>query len=255
MKWNGHSRPTRRHILTLFGMTASVVSVSAVARGRLPFLWNTAADLLYGLVEPRSSVFQASEHPIRYYVSLPRPRADVSSAAAQPKAVVISIDGSDRDFWGYHAMFVRARRDLPFALVTPFVVSNGGPPHRSDYEYSADVFNAAIADPLAFDVSGLSAIIRDLRGRLGSGLPIYLTGFSAGGHLTWLFLRLIQTCWPERPWRVPTSPAAGCLGRSLSHPRTCLCGRSMVQRTADGMRSFRNGTVREPRPSGVAIAI
>jgi dienelactone hydrolase len=68
------------------------------------------------------------------------------------------------------------------------VVSNGGSPKRSDYPYSADVFHAAIADPLAFDVGGVSTIIRDLRGRFGSGLPVYLTGFSAGGHLTWLFL-------------------------------------------------------------------
>ena len=68
------------------------------------------------------------------------------------------------------------------------MVSNGGSPKSSDYPYSADVFDAAIADPLSFDVAGVVAIIRDLRARFGSGLPVYLTGFSAGGHLTWLLL-------------------------------------------------------------------
>jgi dienelactone hydrolase len=188
MNWNTRRRLTRRRILTLFGITAAAVTVSASTRARFRFVLNTAAHFLYGFLEPRSPSVQASEHPIQYYVSLPRFRAGLSSTAAQPQALVITIDGSDRDFWGYHAAFVRARRDLPFALVTPFVVSNGGPPNRSDYPYSADVFNAAIGDPLAFDVAGVSAIIRDLRGRFGSGLPVYLTGFSAGGHLTWLFL-------------------------------------------------------------------
>jgi dienelactone hydrolase len=188
MNWNRRPQLTRRHILTLFGITAAAVTVSAVTRARFLFLWNTAADFLYGFIEPRSPVVQASQHPIQYYISLPRYRAGGSSTAAQPQALVITVDGSDREFWGYHAAFVRARRDLPFALVTPFVVSNGGPPNRSDYSYSADIFKAALGDPLTFDVAGVSAIIRDLRGRFGSGLPVYLTGFSAGGHLTWLFL-------------------------------------------------------------------
>ena len=169
-------------------MTAAALTVSAATGARLRFWLNTAADLLYRFLESRPPVVQASDHPIEYHVSLPRPRAAASSIAVQPQALVIAIDGSDRDFRGYHAVFVRARRDLPFALVTPFVVSNGGPPRRSDYPYSADVFNRATGDPLAFDVAGVSAIIRDLRGRFGSGLPVYLTGFSAGGHLTWLFL-------------------------------------------------------------------
>src|ERR1700681_1345542 len=104
MNWNKRRRLTRR-ILTLFGISAAVVTVSAAARGRFRFLLDTATDFLYGFVEPRSPVVQASEHPIQYYVSLPRHRAGVSSTAAQPQAVVITIDGSDRDFWGYHATF------------------------------------------------------------------------------------------------------------------------------------------------------
>jgi pimeloyl-ACP methyl ester carboxylesterase len=175
-------------MLTLCGITAAATIASAAARVRFRFVLNTAADFVYAFLKPRSPVVQASEHPIQYYLSLPRYRASVSAPVAQPHALVIAIDGSDRDFWGYHSAFVRARRDLPFALVTPFVVSNGGIPDRHDYPYSVDVFKAAVGDPLAFDVTGVSAIIHELRGRFGTAVPVYLTGFSAGGHLTWLFL-------------------------------------------------------------------
>jgi dienelactone hydrolase len=101
---------------------------------------------------------------------------------------VVGIDGSDRDFQEFHAAFVRARRDLPFVLVTPFVLSNGGHPSPAVYAYTRDVCDAGVADPIRFDTTGLLAIINDLRSRFGSTLPIYLTGFSAGGHLAWSFV-------------------------------------------------------------------
>ena len=138
----GRLKADNRAIFTAASPAAGLVSVST--RTRFRFLWNTAADSIYGFLEPRSTVVQAAQHPMRYYVSLPRPRAGVSPTFAQPQALVITIDGSDRDFWGDHAAFIRARRDLPFVLITPFVVSDGGPPNRSDYPFSADAFNAAV---------------------------------------------------------------------------------------------------------------
>jgi len=162
-----------------------LTSTAIAARQRLLFFTNSVADFLYRYREPGARVLQASEHPMQYYLGLPHRHRRMSS---QPEAVVIAIDGSDRDFWGYHAAFLRARRDLPFAVVTPFVVSNGGSPDLSDYPYSADVFNAASGDPLAFDVAGVLAIVGDARRRFGRELPVYLTGFSAGGHLAWLFV-------------------------------------------------------------------
>jgi dienelactone hydrolase len=118
---------------------------------------------------------------MQYLVSRPE-------GQAEPRAIVIAIDGSDRQFYGFHAAFVRARRDLPFVLVTPFVLSNGGHPSRSSYPYSDAVFEAGEADPLQFDTAGVIAIISDMRTRFNPTLPVYLTGFSAGAHLAWSFV-------------------------------------------------------------------
>jgi hypothetical protein len=97
MNWNERRPLTRRHILSLFGMTA-VALTSAATRARFRFLLNTAADFLYGSFEPPSPVVQSSEHPIQYYVSLPLHHEGGSSSTAPPRALVITIDGSDRDF-------------------------------------------------------------------------------------------------------------------------------------------------------------
>ena len=49
---------------------------------------------------------------------------------------------------------------------------------------------------------------------------------------------------------------AGCrLRRTLRQPRTCLCGRSMAQRTGAQMRCFRSGSTHEWKPNSAAVAI
>jgi dienelactone hydrolase len=139
------------------------------------------ADFLYASLTSHPTPQRTSAHPMLYLVSRPE-------GHAEPRAIVIAIDGSDRQFYRFHAAFVRARRDLPFVLVTPFVLSNGGHPSRSAYPYSDAVFEAAEADPLQFDTAGVIAIITDMQTRFNPTLPVYLTGFSAGAHLAWSFL-------------------------------------------------------------------
>ena len=185
---SGRSSLTRRHVVALFGVAAAGIVASESVRTRGRFTFNTAADFLYGAFGPRVPVQVAATHPMQYLLSPPRHRRSARDRIVQPRALVIGIDGSDHDFRGYHAAFVRARRDLPFALVTPFVVSNGGRRHPSDYPYSEQALATAAKDPLGFDVEGVSAIIDDVRARFGATLPVYVTGFSAGGHLAWLLL-------------------------------------------------------------------
>jgi dienelactone hydrolase len=151
------------------------------------FVVHTLFDLAYGVFAPQLPLHVATTHPMKYLLTLPEEGAR-SSSSMRPRAFVIAIDGAGRNFRGYHAAFVRARRSLPFAVVTPFVLSNGGRPNRSDYPYTTDVWSSASSDPLIFDVSGVAAIIRDLQERFGEALPVFLTGFSAGGHLAWLVL-------------------------------------------------------------------
>jgi len=124
---------------------------------------------------------------MKYFLTLPERGASVSSPM-RPRALVIAIDGADRNFRGYHDAFVRARRSLPFILITPFVISNGGRPNPPDDPYARDVSSTARSNRLAFDVAGVAAIIRDIHERFGEALPVFLTGFSAGGHLAWLLL-------------------------------------------------------------------
>jgi poly(3-hydroxybutyrate) depolymerase len=166
-----------------FGMAAA----HAALRERTRYAVGMVLDFLYARFGPQPALRAAHEHPMHYLLSLPRRAPDEPNMC--PWAIVLTIDGSDRDFHWNHAAFVRARGDRPFVIVTPFVLSNGGHPKAASYPYSAAVFRAAATDPLAFDLTGVAAVLRDVKGRIGSddagGPPVYLAGFSAGGHLTW----------------------------------------------------------------------
>jgi len=171
----------KRHIIIVLS-SLTVIATATVARSpRAGYVMGVVADFLYASLTPHPTPQRTSAHPMQYLVSRPE-------GHAEPRAIVIAIDGSDRQFYGFHAAFVRARRELPFALVTPFVLSNGGHPSRSSYPYSDAVFEAAEVDPLQFDTAGVIAIITDMRTRFNPTLPVYLTGFSAGAHLAWSFL-------------------------------------------------------------------
>ena len=102
---------------------------------RVRFVVQTLGDLVYGVFAEQLPLQVATTHPMKYLLTLPE-QGSGSSSSMRPRALVIAIDGADRNFRGYHAAFVRARRSLPFAVVTPFVLSNGGRPNKSDYPYT-----------------------------------------------------------------------------------------------------------------------
>jgi len=125
----------------------------------------------------------ASNHPIQYYLSLPE-----GWIGKKKWPVVVVIESADREFLQVATTFARARRQQPFILVTPLVVTNGGASYRSvpTYHYSDSVW-ATIQDegPFKFDFAGITAIMQDVMKLYGGEDKYFLTGFEAGGHTVW----------------------------------------------------------------------
>jgi hypothetical protein len=125
----------------------------------------------------------ASTHAMQYYISLPE-----HWSASKNWPVVFVIESANRDFEAAAEDYRRARGTMPFILVTPLVVSNGGPRYREapGYHYSdaawAEVTRAGVC---RFDSEGLAAVAADVR-RIYHGEDRYfITGLEAAGHTIW----------------------------------------------------------------------
>jgi predicted esterase len=138
---------------------------------------------------------QASSHPIRYYLSLP---TNDSCREGKRFPTLIVIAGAGDDFRAATERFRRARGERPFLLVCPCTFSSNNLLHGRVLEryrqlYSADVIQAAAGNGwcldlnarLAWDEAGLCAILADLEASHDVEPRAYLTGFSAGGLLTY----------------------------------------------------------------------
>jgi hypothetical protein len=146
------------------------------------FLSSTAATV--GQREPESTQLKtATTHPIEYYLSLPQ-----GWTAAKKWPVVVVIESADREFLNAATAFATARRDRPFILVTPLVVTNGGAGYRSvpTYHYPDSVWNRIQdAGQFNFDMDGINAIMRDVSKQYSGEEKYFITGFEAGGHTVW----------------------------------------------------------------------
>jgi hypothetical protein len=125
----------------------------------------------------------ASTHPIQYYLSLPE-----GWVAGKKWPVVVVIESAERDFLQAATAFANERKQRPFILVTPLVVTNGGAGFRSvpTYHYSDSVW-ATIQNSgqFKFDMDGITAIIRDVVKQYGGEDKYFITGLEAGGHTVW----------------------------------------------------------------------
>lgn len=125
----------------------------------------------------------ASSHPIQYYLSLPE-----GWTAAKKWPVVVVIESADRDFFQAATVFAQARRQRPFILITPLVVTNGGSGYRNvpTYHYSDAVW-ATIQNsgPFNFDVDGITAIMKDVVKQYGGEDKYFIAGLEAAGHTIW----------------------------------------------------------------------
>lgn len=134
----------------------------------------------------------ATTHPMQYYLSLPQ-----GWSATKRWPVVLIIESADRDFQRTSQLYAAARKHASFILVTPLVVTNGGPRFRESpsYRYSDQVWNRVETDGhFTFDMEGITAVMADVHKLYGGEDRYFLTGFEAGGHT--LFAILFQH--PER---------------------------------------------------------
>ena len=99
---------------------------------------------------------------IRYYLSLPK-----GWNAGKTWPILVAIDGAGHNFPGCFGGFCNARGNRPFIVVVPCVTSNGNDPAET---------------------KGVLAIVQEVQ-KSSNGQPrFFMTGFSAGGHMTWQFI-------------------------------------------------------------------
>ncbi|HLJ55148.1 MAG TPA: hypothetical protein VKT77_08905 [Chthonomonadaceae bacterium] len=96
---------------------------------------------------------------VTYYMSLPN-----GWTADKSWPILVTLDGSGHNFEQNCRAFARARGTRPFIFVTPCVTSNGNDPA---------------------DAKAVLAIVEEVRRERHGQPEFFLTGFSAGGHVTW----------------------------------------------------------------------
>ena len=144
----------------------------------------------------------ATTHPMIYLLSLPK-----AWKKGKTWPVVVAIEDADRDFPREMMAFEKARGDLPFILVVPEVLTNGGPNYvRSvNYGYSEKIWTKILQeDPWTFDQQGIAAVIDDVHRLYGGDTKYFLTGWEAGGHTAFALafnhpenLRAAAVCCPN----------------------------------------------------------
>ena len=102
--------------------------------------------------------------------------------------MVVVIESADRQFLDAATAFAQARKDRPFILVTPLVVTNGGAGYRNvpTYHYSDAVWERIQSTgQFNFDLEGITAIMQDVVKQYGGEDKYFVTGLEAGGHTIW----------------------------------------------------------------------
>jgi len=125
----------------------------------------------------------ASTHPIQYYLSLPD-----GWSAAKKWPVLIVIESANRDFLEATNAFAAARKQRPFIIVTPLVLTNGGSGYRSvpTYHYSDQVWDSVqSSEAFKFDMDGITAIMQDVVKEYGGEDKYFIAGLEAAGHTIW----------------------------------------------------------------------
>jgi alpha-beta hydrolase superfamily lysophospholipase len=105
---------------------------------------------------------------------------------------VISLEGGRKDYYANSLTCIKSRRDLPFIVVTPFILSNGGGSNlRPLKEYSYSNATWDFADKVGFcdfDLVGIDSIIADVHKRYNGQKKFFVTGHSAGSHIAWAII-------------------------------------------------------------------
>ncbi len=116
-------------------------------------------------VFPKSELRTAKDVEVKYHISLPK-----GWKAESTWPIMITLAGAGRDFAQNFDQFVKARGEkLPFIVVTPCVNSLG-------------------RDPA--DLKAVLAIVKEVQKEYSGQPKFFVTGFSAGAHLTWQLIFL-----------------------------------------------------------------
>ena len=161
--------------------TASRSALLKCAYFCLIALSSTSPAYVHASEAPRLKT--ASTHPIQYYLSLPE-----GWVAGKKWPVVVVIESAERDFLQAATAFANERKQRPFILVTPLVVTNGGAGFRSvpTYHYSDSVWaTIQSSGQFKFDMDGITAIMQDVVKQYGGEDKYFVTGLEAGGHTVW----------------------------------------------------------------------
>lgn len=146
------------------------------------FVWANCA--LCQTEQPDIALKTALHHPIQYYLSLPE-----GWTPAKKWPVVFTIEGGLKNFRNSAQGYSVARKHLPFIIVSPMILTDGGGDDQRnlpEYHYPSDVWDEIDKIGIcAFDQQGLDAIMDDLRQQYGAEDKYFITGHSAGAHLTW----------------------------------------------------------------------
>lgn len=129
---------------------------------------------------------KAGAHSIQYYISLPE-----GWNKKQQWPIVISAEAADKKFKANAVRFAEARKDLPFIIVVPIIVTNGnyGIKDHKIYPYSNDVWDEIDKKGACwFDETGILAILKDVKKQYNGSDKIFMTGFEAGAHIVWTML-------------------------------------------------------------------
>ena len=129
---------------------------------------------------------QAASHPMQYYLSLP-----TKWEPGKSWPVVIALEGGNKNFLRMAQTYAASRGDLPYIIVSPMILSNGGDELRSlpEYHYPAAVWDeVAQSGKCKFDFDGIAAVIDDVHARYGGERQVFITGHSAGAHLVWAMI-------------------------------------------------------------------
>lgn len=134
--------------------------------------------------KPDITLKTALKHPIQYFLSLPE---GWTPAGKWP--VVFTIEGGLKNFRNSAEVYAAARKHMPFIIVSPAILTDGGGDNQRnlpEYHYAPEVWDQIEKSGIcAFDQQGLDAIMSDLRQQYGAADKYFITGHSAGAHLTW----------------------------------------------------------------------
>jgi poly(3-hydroxybutyrate) depolymerase len=126
------------------------------------FLFLTGVCCYGQTPEPQPDLKTASAVAVKYYLSLPD-----GWTADKSWPILVTLDGSGHQFLDNCRGFMRARGKKPFIIVTPCVSSNGNDPA---------------------DARAVLEIVKEVQKEKHGQAKFFLTGFSAGGHVTWQIL-------------------------------------------------------------------